>query len=215
MKQTIKTSRTAGYLEKLFRTLNERYFDNTIEEPIITIQSTPRAYGHITVAKAWRKGNGDLRHELNIAAGTLDRPIEEIVATLLHEMVHLINLQNGVKDCSRGGTYHNRKFKAAAEACDLRIDYDPRIGWSVTSPTEALIDFIISEGWADIRMSREDGCIARTPGRGSPDRTPTTPTTPKKSSTRKYICPDCKMSVRATREINIICGDCGLKMVRI
>ncbi len=215
MKQTIKTSRTAGYLEKLFRTLNERYFDNTIEEPIITIQSTPRAYGHITVAKAWRKGNGDLRHELNIAAGTLDRPIEEIVATLLHEMVHLINLQNGVKDCSRGGTYHNRKFKAAAEACDLRIDYDPRIGWSVTSPTEALIDFIISEGWADIRMSREDGCIARTPGRGSPDRTPTTPTTPKKSSTRKYICPDCKMSVRATREVNIICGDCMVKMIPV
>ena len=213
MKQTIKTSRTAGYLEKLFRTLNERYFDNTIEEPIITIQSTPRAYGHITVAKAWRKGNGDLRHELNIAAGTLDRPIEEIVATLLHEMVHLINLQNGVKDCSRGGTYHNRKFKAAAEACDLRIDYDPRIGWSVTSPTEALIDFIISEGWADIRMSREDGCIARTPGRGSPDRTPTTPTTPKKSSTRKYICPGCKMSVRATREVNLICGDCMVKMI--
>ena len=215
MKQTIKTSRTAGYLEKLFRTLNERYFDNTIEEPIITIQSTPRAYGHITVAKAWRKGNGDLRHELNIAAGTLDRPIEEIVATLLHEMVHLINLQNGVKDCSRGGTYHNRKFKAAAEACDLRIDYDPRIGWSVTSPTEALIDFIISEGWADIRMSREDGCIARTPGRGSPDRTPTTPTTPKKSSTRKYICPGCKMSVRATREVNLICGDCMVKMIQV
>jgi hypothetical protein len=73
MKQTIKTSRTAGYLEKLFRTLNERYFDNTIEEPIITIQSTPRAYGHITVAKAWRKGNGDLRHELNIAADRGDR----------------------------------------------------------------------------------------------------------------------------------------------
>lgn len=215
MKQTIKTSRTAGYLEKLFRTLNERYFDNTIEEPIITIQSTPRAYGHITVAKAWRKGNGDLRHELNIAAGTLDRPIEEIVATLLHEMVHLINLQNGVKDCSRGGTYHNRKFKAAAEACDLRIDYDPRIGWSITSPTEALIDFIISEGWADIRMSREDGCIARTPGRGSPDRTPTTPTTPKKSSTRKYICPGCKMSVRATREVNLICGDCMVKMIPV
>ena len=215
MKQTIKTSRTAGYLEKLFRTLNERYFDNTIEEPIITIQSTPRAYGHVTVSKAWHKANGDERHELNIAAGTLDRPIEEIVSTLLHEMVHLMNLQNGVQDCSRGGTYHNRKFKAAAEACDLHIDYDERIGWSVTSPTEALIDFIIEEGWEDICMSREDGCISRTPGRGSPDRTPTTPTTPKKSSTRKYICPGCKLSVRATREVNIICGDCGLKMVCI
>ena len=51
MKETIKTSRTAGYLEKIFRTLNAHYFDNELEEPIITIQSTPRAYGHVTVAK--------------------------------------------------------------------------------------------------------------------------------------------------------------------
>ena len=43
MKQTIKTSRTAGYLEKIFRALNEHYFDGAIEEPVITIQSTPRS----------------------------------------------------------------------------------------------------------------------------------------------------------------------------
>ena len=47
MKQTIKTSRTAGYLEKIFRALNEHYFSGVIEEPVITIQSTPRAYGHV------------------------------------------------------------------------------------------------------------------------------------------------------------------------
>lgn len=58
MKQTIKTSRTAGYLEKIFRELNAHYFNNEIEEPIITIQSTPRAYGHVTVSKAWHKSNG-------------------------------------------------------------------------------------------------------------------------------------------------------------
>ena len=207
MKETVKTSRTAGYLEKIFRKLNEHYFASAIEEPIITIQSTPRAYGHVTISKAWRKSNGDRRHELNLDAGTLDRPIEEVVATLLHEMVHLANL--------RGGTYHNRKFKAAAEACDLQIDYNPRIGWSVTSPTEALIEFIVDEGWDDIRMGRTDGSAARAPGRGSPSGAGTPPTTPKKSSTRKYICPSCKMSVRATREVNLICGDCMVKMMSV
>ncbi len=53
MKETVKTSRTAGYLEKIFRALNAKYFNGELEEPIITIQSTPRAYGHVTVAKAW------------------------------------------------------------------------------------------------------------------------------------------------------------------
>lgn len=39
MKETVKTSRTAGYLEKIFRALNAKYFNGELEEPIITIQS--------------------------------------------------------------------------------------------------------------------------------------------------------------------------------
>ena len=88
MKETIKTSRTAGYLEKMFRALNAKYFDGALEEPIITIQSTPRAYGHVTVAKSWRRGEEN-RHELNIGAGTLDRPIENITATLQIGRAHV------------------------------------------------------------------------------------------------------------------------------
>lgn len=151
MKETIKTSRTAGYLEKIFRALNAKYFNGELEEPIITIQSTPRAYGHVTVAKAWQRGD-TTRHELNIGAGTLARPIENVVASTLHECVHLWNIQNGIQDCSRGGQYHNKKFKYAAEARDLKISYDSRIGWSITEPTDALCEFILDQGWEDIRI---------------------------------------------------------------
>lgn len=35
----------------------------------------------------------------------------------------------------------------------------------------------------------------------------------KKSSTRKYICTQCKCSVRATKEVNIACLDCNVKMI--
>lgn len=215
MKETVKTSRSAGYLEKIFRVLNTAYFDGEIEEPIITIQSTPRAYGHVTVAKAWRKANGDTRHELNLGAGTLDRPIENVVATVLHEMVHLYNLQIGVQDCSRGGTYHNKKFRDAAVARDLDISYDSRIGWSITEPTEALIDFIIAQGWDDIHMGRQEG-ITLTPGRpGTGSGAPTT-MPPRTSSSRKLVCPCCHQSVRATKSgLNIICGDCNQKMLEI
>lgn len=212
LKQTIKTSRTAGYLEKMFRSLNDHYFNGEVEEPIITIQSTPKAYGHVTVSKTWHKNNGEWRHELNVDAGTLDRPIEEVTATLLHEMVHLFHLQNDIQDCSRGGTYHNKKFKLTAEMCDLQIDFDPRIGWSITSPTEALINFIIAQGWQDICMGRMDGYITGKPGRGTSSGTNEPTKTKKPSSTRKYICPKCQMSVRATREVNLLCGDCMMKL---
>ncbi|MCI2046210.1 MAG: SprT-like domain-containing protein [Faecalibacterium sp.] len=211
MKETIKTSRTAGYLEKMFRALNVRYFAGQLEEPIITIQSTPRAYGHITVAKAWRRGDTN-RHELNIGAGTLDRPIENITATLLHEMVHLYNLQNGIQDCSRGGAYHNKHFRDAATARDLSISFDKSIGWSITQPTPELCDFIIEQGWSDIKMNRIEWRY--TPrGAGSGSATGIQVPTPRTSSTRKYICPCCGNSVRATKSVNILCMDCGRQMI--
>lgn len=128
MKQTVKTSRAAGYLEKMFRTLNADLFDGQLEEPVITIQSTPRAYGHVTIAKAWKRRE-DWRHELNIGAETLSRPIEETVATMVHEMVHLWNLQvTKAQDCSRGGTYHNKVFKEEAEKRLLKIEKHPTYG---------------------------------------------------------------------------------------
>lgn len=216
MKETTRTSRTAGYLEKIFRGLNAHFFaGEEIAEPIITIQNTPNAYGHVTVAKTWQ-AKGEDRHELNIGAGTLDRPIENICATMLHEMVHLYNLEHGVKDCSRGGTYHNKKFKEEAERRGLIIEHDSRIGWSITTPGDRLLDFIIDRGWTEIDMNRgmswiSIGKITGTGGRSTAGGDE--PTAKKKSSTRKYQCPKCGNSCRATKELNLICGDCMEKMV--
>ena len=79
---------------------------------------TPRAYAHYTTANVWKTASGGKR-EINIASGTLDRPIEEIVASLQHEMVHMWNdTVMNVQDCSRGGQYHNRHF--AQEAVMLK-----------------------------------------------------------------------------------------------
>ena len=42
--------------------------------------------------------------EINIAAGTLERSIENVAATLVHEMTHQYNNEvANVQDCSRGG----------------------------------------------------------------------------------------------------------------
>ena len=108
----------------------------------ITIQSTPRAYGHFSLqSDTWVSKLG-ATHEINIGAGTLARPIEDVAATLLHEMVHYYNYENGVKDCSRGNTYHNKRFKESAESHGLIVDYSQKYGWAHTSPSDKLLDFI-------------------------------------------------------------------------
>lgn len=126
MKELTSYNRVAGYLNKVFDLLNAEFFENALSRPTITIQSTPRAYGHFSLREdTWVSKLGGT-HEINIGAGTLARPIEEVAATLLHEMVHYYNYENGIQDCSRGNTYHNRRFKAAAEAHGLIVEHSDK-----------------------------------------------------------------------------------------
>ena len=207
MKEMIKYSRVCGYLEKIYRQLNAYFFNGELEEPVITIQSTRGAYGHVTCGKVWKSKYTD-KYELNIGAGTLNRPIENVVATMLHEMVHIYHLMNDIKDCTRGNTYHNKKFKEKAESVGLIITHDKRIGWSVTQPSEELILYICSQGWQEIYINR--GELNYNNGGNSPAGTSGDGEKIKKpSSTRKYICPDCGQSVRATKDTLLICGYCS------
>ena len=119
MKELTTYNRVAGYLNKMFDLLNTGFFESALSRPTITIQSTPRAYGHFSLREdTWLSKLGTT-HELNIGAGTLARPIEDVAATLLHEMCHLYCYENSIKDTSRNFTYHNKRFKAVVESHGL------------------------------------------------------------------------------------------------
>ena len=212
MKQLTSYNRVAGYLNKVFDLLNAEFFESELSRPTITIQSTPKAYGHFSLREdTWVSKLGGT-HEINIGAGTLSRPIEEVVSTLLHEMVHYYNYERGVQDCSRGNTYHNRKFREEAERRGLNVEHSDKYGWSHTSPSDLLLDFVLENDLSDILINRNEFSGFQMGGTGTHSGTPITPTA-KKSSSRKYICPCCGMSVRATRSVNIGCLDCGVPMI--
>lgn len=215
MKELTTYNRIAGYLNRIFDLLNETFFESELSRPTITIQSTPKAYGHFSLRDdTWISKNGTT-HEINIGAGTLSRPIENVTATLLHEMVHYWNYQNGIQDTSRGGTYHNRRFKEAAEARGLVILHDEKYGWTITTPGDDLLQFCIDNDLTDILINRNEGYGIRPKGTGTHNGAPAPTTIRTKSSSRKYICPHCGMSVRATRTVNIACMDCGQQMITV
>lgn len=212
MKQLTSYNRVAGYLNKIFDLLNATFFENELSRPTITIQSTPRAYGHFSLREdTWVSKLGGT-HEINIGAGTLARPIEEVVSTLLHEMVHYYNYERGIQDCSRGNTYHNRKFREEAERRGLIVEHSDKYGWSHTSPSDLLLDFVLDNDLSDILINRNEFSGFQMGGTGTHSGTPITPTA-KKSSSRKYICPCCGTSIRATKKVNIGCLDCGVPMI--
>ena len=129
----MQISEATAFLENAYVALNKKFFGGELPPVIITIQSSPRAYGHYTTWENTWVGEGQGFHEINIGAETLDRDASEVLATLSHEMCHHYCAVNNIKDTSRGGTYHNKKFKEVAEGTGaILVDYDPRIGYSPT-----------------------------------------------------------------------------------
>lgn len=140
-------------------------------------------------------------------------------------MVHLYCNEHGIKDKSRGNTYHNKRFKEIAESHGLTVSYDGRIGWSISQLTE--------EAGAFVDEKADKSVFTITRARHTPPKPPETPTEgaegedgestagepeggtggeeqPEKlkQSLRKYVCPKCGCIIRASKEVNVICGEC-------
>lgn len=193
---------TIEWLGKLYDYVNDQLFNSELVRPVITAQNDEknRAYGWFTLKKVWKENEqDDGEYEINMSAQYLNRPVNEIASTLIHEMCHHYAKVNNMQDCSRSGTYHNKLFKKIAETHGLKVECVQTIGWSKTSlteETEELLQVFLEYYPASL--------IYRTPVlKGQRVKT---------SSTRKYVCPCCGQSVRATKTVNIFCGDCNEPM---
>ena len=196
----MKMSEAIQNLETIFDKFNALYFDGTLAKPVITVQSTPRAYGHCSTKKIWKnEAENEAMYEINIGAEFLNRPIEVTAATLLHEMVHLNCMENGISDTCQNGRYHNGNFKKECEARDLTVEYDRANGHAYTSPTDAFTEKIKAAG---IDMSIKFARILPTK-RAKAARVMFT-----------YTCPKCGQTFRSAENLNIKCGDCDVAMER-
>jgi DNA-directed RNA polymerase subunit RPC12/RpoP len=206
-------------LEYAFNIFNEVYFENQLPPIVITIMSSPRTNGHFTVNKEWRIEQNHL-NEINISAEHLNRPIENICGTLIHEMVHYYCQLNGIQDTSQGGRYHNKNFKAEAERRGLIITYAQYIGYSVTEPSPELVKIIKDRNIQKPIDINRDGYIGfigvngTGVSGGGENGGDTGGRQKKKTSTRKYICPRCGNTFRATKDINVMCMDCKEQFVK-
>lgn len=213
MKQIDKMSRLTGELEKAFRMLNTDFFEGKLPTPVITVIPSAKSYAHYTTYNAWSTASGAKR-EINIASGTLDRPLENIIASLLHEMTHMWNdLILHEQDVSgSSGAYHNRVFKREAEKRGLTITRSDKYGWSTTQPNDTLIEWLCEhEELREIEMNRTQLFTPATVGVGARTTNRTTTVKPPRDSNshhRRYVCPCCKTVIRATKQINIMCIDC-------
>ena len=223
---------TVAYLGKLYDYANGKLFGGELVKPVITVQTDERnkTNGWWSRGKVWKWkdtvpancGSCEVameccenpnspkyvdckevveceEHELNMTAQQLNRPIGEIAATLIHEMCHQYATIHEMKDTSRSGNYHNKLFKKIAETHGLNVECVPKIGWSHTTLTDETAAKI-----AAFTAENPPTVIYRLPIMKSQIT--------KNTSTRKYVCPVCGQSVRATKRVNIMCMDCNAPM---
>lgn len=206
-------------LEDLFSKFNKKFYNNELQKPIISVSpdTTRGAYGWCTTWRAWSnrekvtdlakimsEGIGAIRdegfYEINMCTEHLSRPLANIASTLLHEMVHLYNLQIEVQDACRRGTYHNKKFKEAAERHGLTIQRDEVFGWAITSLNDEAQKYIETLEHQQFQLFRRDLRKTKMASR---------------QSTRKYVCPICGCIIRATRKVDVICAKCCTQFVEV
>lgn len=191
-------------LQSAFNKINEHFYNNELEKVIITVKEGKRkgAFGWIEIAKNWNQ-NGTARHEINISADYLgERTVIDTITTLMHEMAHLYDIQNNIKDTTRSGIYHNKNFKKTAEEHGLNVEQIDKTGWSRTTATEDTAKWIVE----NIPIKKFGVFKVIT------DKDPKTGNEKKKQSSRKYICPECGLIVRATKNCSIACLECNIEM---
>ncbi len=185
-------------LKKVFTIFNEAMFEGELETPTITIQSSGRtkSLAWCSVKPIWQCEGETLQYEINISAEALNRDYVEICHSMLHEMCHLYNNMNGIKDCS--GKVHNKKFKETAENFGLECEKEKGFGWGITTLKPVTKKFI------EDKIDFDESVLKWS-------RVPETVEEKEKKTTYKYTCPDCGNKFSIKYEIEAKCKDCGIE----
>lgn len=193
---------TVRYLGKLYDFCNEKLFGGNLKKPVITVQQDikNKTNGWWSTKKVWKENSDDEgEYEFNVTAQQLNRPVNQIAASMIHDMCHQYATSHGLQDTSRSGNYHNKLFAKIAETHGLKVACVPTVGWSnteLTAETEALIAEFVKDNPENLiyRLLVMKGQSL------------------KNLSIRKYICPVCGNSVRASKAVRIMCLDCNQPM---
>jgi hypothetical protein len=78
-------------------------------------------------------------HRPEVPKALFTAPGERIMEIIVHEAAHALGTARSVKNTSRGGTWHNERYKELAEELGLIVSKTDKGGWNETWPGPALL----------------------------------------------------------------------------
>jgi hypothetical protein len=205
---TDPTASTYTALSVAFDHFNLALFEGRLTRPLLTIRNHADAYGYYSPERF-----GDVTTE---GAHTSDeiainprrianRPVQEVLSTLVHEMVH--QYQHCFGKASRNG-YHNKQWVTFMKGVGLQPSSTGEPGGKETG--QKVSHYIITGGrfdvacgallargfelrWADITRERERPEVVERPV--------------------SYVCPACGLKAKSKPDVRIACVDCAALMM--
>jgi len=191
----------------------------SLPDPILTFSRSSKRTLAFFAPDVWRADldDSERRHELGIVpAHTADDP-REVMASLVHEMLHFADYVAGTAPKSSG--YHGKKWAARMEKVGLPPVSGPNKSRVTVSheivpngpyaraydalPKSILLPFVAAI--AGVATSGEDESGEDSTAGKKP---------PTKAGKRfKYACPKCATTMRGPAGRKLICGDCEVAYV--
>jgi hypothetical protein len=199
------TSGLVAAIELVWESIRDRHPD--VPKVVLTLGSGTLKpgqlkYGHFA-AERWSMLDGDRLPELFLGGEGLKRGELGVLGTLLHEAAHGVAYVRKIKDTSRQGRYHNKRFQELGVQLGLTLECDPKIGWSVTSVPDGTARLYIAE-------------LAALKGALVAYRNNEPLAEPKRKSSNNPLSAQCgcdrriKASKSTLDEAPILCGRCGM-----
>jgi len=185
---------TAGIVDKMF-TAN----DLNVGSYGLLIHDKRGAYGYCYVKENWKVNDMGVR-EIALTKSGLMQGKEGIFKTLTHELIHAVNGELEVQDCT--GARHNNKF---ADMCDVvGLKYEkgyPKVNIHTPPQWNDVFEGIYQSLDEESRKTLDNIQALLD-----------TDEEKKKAKDRNlkvFICPECGQKARAKGEASLLCGECS------
>ncbi|MES1990600.1 MAG: SprT-like domain-containing protein [Pseudomonadota bacterium] len=206
------TKETYDPLQQTYETFNRVLFDNALPNCLITLQRRKRTYGYFSGGRFGRN-DGTLTDEIALNPSHFrDRPLEEVLATLAHEMVHLWQHHFGRPG---RGRYHNSEWAEKMKEIGLQPSATGKEGGPETG--DVMDHYMVPDGAFDrtVKKMLAKGFVlswTEQPDKSAEARAEANGES--KSGKRiKYVCPEGDQKAWAKHDAKLACGEHMVPMI--
>ena len=205
----VRPVRTYASLDAAYKHFNRHLFGGLLQACIITLQRRKSTYGYFVAERMAELDDGEDQAVDEIALNPAEfsgRSPQEILSTLVHEMVHLWQHHYGTP--SRG-RYHNAEWAAKMREVGLIPSHTGRPGGRETG--QKMTHYIEEGGPYARAYARMES--PRILYKDVHDAGESATRKKKAASKTKYTCPGCEANAWAKPGMKLVCGDCSEAMI--